>query len=493
MRLDYWNEFLTQSLQHFCGSSIDIMNVLKLSYYHLPPELQTCFRYCSLFPQDYSFEKNQIVEMWVNSGLISHDESQTSLVSIGEEYLIQLTRKSFFDLRFNVDRLGQVYKECGYYVMHDLMHDLATNISFGECVRIVDVSSFQNVLRTVRRIRVEYIYNFHVEKIRKISCLEHLRTIMIDVGNNNEGANIDILNAVEQLVARSKSLRLLDTQLWHTSHFASTLAKLKHLRCIILQNTHSYQESMYGNYHIRRIKGYNISVLKDLGSLRSLSVKGLENVDNQEEAKEANMKSKKYLESLQILNCQKLTETRLSLASEVSDCHEESRRFLQIQTISIDQPSLLFVEPLKSLCPTDRLDIGDGSETLDVIGPWLLKNCTSLQDLSIFEANLESLTPTIRELSSLKCLRLYGSGQICSLSNLPSSLDSLYVSGCHPELQMEASTRGSLEWSKISHIPQVQIGDESHRQNSVLEQSMLSSRKPIGNGFLRRNGVWELP
>ncbi|WVZ54542.1 hypothetical protein U9M48_005323 [Paspalum notatum var. saurae] len=119
------------------------------------------------------------------------------------------------------------------------------------------------------------------------------------------------------------------------------------------------------NYHIRRIKGYNISVLKDLGSLRSLSVKGLENVDSQEEAKEANMKSKKYLESLQILNCQKLTETRLSLASEVSDYHEESRRFLQIQTISIDQPSLLFVEPLKSLCPTDRLDIGDGSETLD--------------------------------------------------------------------------------------------------------------------------------
>ncbi|KAJ1274158.1 hypothetical protein BS78_05G041300 [Paspalum vaginatum] len=727
MRLDYWNEFLTQSLQHFCGSSIDIMNVLKLSYYHLSPELQTCFRYCSLFPQDYRFEKNQIVEMWVNSGLISHDESETSLVSIGEEYMIQLTRKSFFDLRFSVDRLGQADKESGYYVMHDLIHDLATNVSFGECVRIVDVSSFQNVLRTVRHIRVEYIYNFHVEKIRKISCLEHLRTIIINVGNSNEGANIDILNAVEQLVARSKSLHLLDTQLWHKSHFASTLAKLKHLRCIILQNTLTYQESMYevfklyhlttlrwksmniGSKQVRDagyldrlykrlqymqyeliidnlephanlkdlcISGFNGSripcwiakpsienlvklrfnccvrieelpnlqmlqklkdlmldgltglrkigqvlntlgvrestlvllEIRDVGLTRLPRIANLQNGDDgtvssqlkkivvircqslnslegslfeQEQITEAlremsiidcllleyaplpfldmnglcelsikncprlrmvrsdedklSLSSLKKLEMgqfgdldllllqslqvftnlshlelnncsvveslpsadvfessmllrhismngcvnlsslggggglrslpclkglfIQILNCQKLTETRLSLASDVSDCHEEPRRIMQIHTISIGQPSLLFVEPLKSLCPTDCLDIGDGSETLDVMGPWLLKNCTSLQDLSIFEANLESLPPTIRELSSLKWLRLYGSGQLHSLSNLPSSLDSLYVSGCHPELQMDARIHGSLEWNKISQIPQVQIGD----------------------------------
>ncbi|WVZ54522.1 hypothetical protein U9M48_005307 [Paspalum notatum var. saurae] len=356
MRLDYWNEFLTQSLQHFCGSSEDIMNVLKLSYYHLPPELQTCFRFCSLFPQDYRFYKNELVEMWVNSGLISQDESESSLVNIGEEYLVQLTRKSFFNFRFIVDRLGQEDRESGYYVMHDLMHDLATNVSFGECIRITGVASLENAANTIRHVHVENIYNLPVEKFKKISGLDHLRTIIIKIGFSNEEGNIDILNTVEQLVTRSKSLRVLQTGLWHTSHFAGKLAMLKHLRCILLQKTHTIQESMSGvfklyhlrrlewisveigskqvrdvgyldrlqrvsygplgcsmvpigrftslqflhNYEIRRVKGYSISVLKDLENLRSLSVVGLENVDSQEQAIQANMKSKKYLESLEL-------------------------------------------------------------------------------------------------------------------------------------------------------------------------------------------------
>ncbi|KAG2654244.1 hypothetical protein PVAP13_1NG488100 [Panicum virgatum] len=834
MRLDYWNEFLTQSLQHFCGSSEDIMNVLRLSYYHLPPKLQTCFRFCSLFTQDYRFNKNDLVEMWVNSGLISHNESETCLVKIGEEYLVQLIRKSFLDLSFYVDRFGQAKENSGYYIMHDLMHDLATNVSFGECVRIADVTSLENVVSTVRHIRVEYIYKFPVEKIKKISRLEHLRTIIIKDGHTNVEENIDILNAVEQLVAGSKSLRLLETELWHTSHFASKLAKLKHLRCIKLKNTYTAQESMSGvfklyhlttlkwksvnigskqvrdvgyldclrhvsygphgcsmvpigrltslqflpDYRIRRVKGYSISVLKDLGGLRSISVHGLENVHNQEEAKEANMKSKKYLESLHlqwwrrsgdqsstaeliadslephanlrnlsisgfggrriphwitepcvenlvklnfngcahieelpnlemllkledlrldgltrlrrigpelntlgdgcmelflpprlhtldvrrcfeleelpllpptlvlleidysgltrlpriaelqnqnnetvssllkeikvsrcqslnslvgslfeqkqfmgtlcemsiidcehlesaplpfeemnglgelfinncpelrmlrgaednlslslsslkrlkmgqcgdlellllqslqaftnlsslslrnclvleslpsadvfrslmslrniemngcrnlsslgglesvrclkrlsISNCSKLKEVGLSLTPDVFGCLEEPRRFMQFDCINIDHPCLVLVEPLKSLCTTTRLDIRDGSEMLNVIEPWLLHNCTSLRFLYIFKASFESLPPSIRELSSLKSLCVYESNHLRSLSSLPSSLLSLFIMECHPELRKKVKEHGSIEWNKICQIPNVQIGD----------------------------------
>ncbi|KAK8458476.1 hypothetical protein SEVIR_3G385300v4 [Setaria viridis] len=842
MRLDYWNEFLTQSLKHFYGGSEDIMDVLKLSYYHLPPVLQTCFRFCSLFPQDYEFEKNKLVEMWVDSGLISQDAFGTqSLVDVGEKYLLQLTRKSFFDLRFRVVGLvAQEVREFEYYVMHDLMHDLATNVSFGECLRMVDGGSLENVPSTVRHVRVEYIHNFPVEKMKKISCLENLRTIIVE--NNDWGVeeNIDILNTVEELVESSKSLRLFQTEMQHRSHFASKLAKLKHLRCIMLQYTCMTQESMSGvfklyhlrkliwrstkigskqvrdvgyldrlqyvsykqssgggcsmvpvarltslrvlqNYHITKRKGYNMSALKDLGSLRSLSVDTLENVDNQEEAKKAKMKEKKCLESLrlewtgcngvgsrthelildslephanlkklcisgfrgsriphwiaeprvenlvkldfnfcehieeltslgkllklkdlklrglirlrrigqplnasgdgrmelflppslqklyiqqclnleelpllppslvrldiqevglirlprivklhissdgsisskwleimvrscqcltslegslfeqkqciqviremsitdcmhlesapfpfeemnelreiciencpelrllsgagdklplpslktlamgrcgdlelllleslqvftnlsnlslsncsvveslpsadvfanltslrtislngcrnlsslgglrslprlehlELLNCSKLAEAGLSLTFGVSGCEEEPGSFKQIKSIRIDHPSLLLVEPVRSLCPTYRLDIEDGSEMLDAIEPWLLRNCTSLQILCISKVNLESLPLSISELSSLETLRLHNSDQLRSLPNVPSSLQTLFIQKCHSELRKKASERGSLEWNKISHIPHVQIGDYSFRK-----------------------------
>jgi Leucine-rich repeat (LRR) protein len=770
--------------------------------------------------------------MWVNSGLISQDGLGTqSLVDVGEKYLVQLTRKSFFDIRFDVDSVGREDRESGYYVMHDLMHDLATNVSFGECLRMVHVGSPENVPSTVRHVRVEYIDNFPMEKMKKISSLENLRTIIVKNSTNNVEGNI--LNTVEEVVESSKSLRLFETELWHGSHFASKLTELKHLRCIILRNTRTTQESMSGvsklyhlkkliwratkigskqvrdvgyldrlqymsyepyacrcsmvpvarltslqvleNYPIRRVKGYDMSALKDLRSLRTLSVNTLDNVDNQEEAQEAKMKEKKCLvslrlewtecdgvrmtdelvldslephanlkklcishfsgsripywiaeshvenlvnldfnfcehieelpslgkllklkdlrlcgltrlrrigqpllhasvdgfmelslppslqklqvdrclkleelpllppslmrldirevglirlprvvklhtssgetisskwldimviscqcltslegslfeqkqciqviremsiidcmhlesaplpfekmnglgeiciikcpelrllrgaedklwlsslrrlimgqcgdlellllqslqgftnlsnlsldncsvveslptadvfehltslrtirldgcgnlsslgglrslprlEYLEIRKCSKLTEISKSLTFGVSGCEEEPRSFTQIETIYIDHSSLLLVEPVKSLCRTRRLTILDGSEMLDVIEPWLLRNCASLQYLDIFKVNLESLPVNISELSSLESLRLYGSDQLRSLPNLPSSLQRLYIGKCHPELREKATERGSLEWNKISHIPHVEIG-----------------------------------
>uniref|UniRef100_A0A0A9BWZ2 NB-ARC domain-containing protein n=1 Tax=Arundo donax TaxID=35708 RepID=A0A0A9BWZ2_ARUDO len=49
MTPEFWDTFLHEGLNDFKGNADDIMNVLRLSYYHLPTELQTCFRYCSIY------------------------------------------------------------------------------------------------------------------------------------------------------------------------------------------------------------------------------------------------------------------------------------------------------------------------------------------------------------------------------------------------------------------------------------------------------------
>ncbi|KAL6905487.1 hypothetical protein ACP4OV_003088 [Aristida adscensionis] len=359
-----WNNFLDQKLENFEGSSDDVMNILKLSYYHLPTELQTCFRYCSIFPQDHKFDKAKLVEMWMSSGLISQPAvGSQSLLETAEQYVDQLTKKSFFDLRYEKDHLYQVFQEdylgqqaeeSGHYVMHDLMHDLAKSVSSGECARIVDVTSLKNVVDTVRHICLEDVHDFRVEEIKKITRLKKLRTIIITTTGNNylKAVNKDILIAVEELVESSKSLRVFETKLRHTSDFLCKLGMLKHLRSIGLQQGlpkyisgvvklyhltrlvwhFSFEQELkhlrglgnldrlryvrygsgYGNfpvcrldsllvlnnYQIQSAKGYTISALKDLRSLRILGVEELENITNQEEAKEANLKGKQYLESL---------------------------------------------------------------------------------------------------------------------------------------------------------------------------------------------------
>ncbi|XP_040385253.1 putative disease resistance protein RGA4 [Oryza brachyantha] len=96
MTIEYWNSFLCKGLEHFKGTEDDIMNILKLSYNYLPTELQVCFRYCSLFHEDYRFDRKKIVQMWMGSGIISQAESDTlTLEDIGELFLAQLTRKFF--------------------------------------------------------------------------------------------------------------------------------------------------------------------------------------------------------------------------------------------------------------------------------------------------------------------------------------------------------------------------------------------------------------
>uniref|UniRef100_A0A0E0MKM4 Uncharacterized protein n=1 Tax=Oryza punctata TaxID=4537 RepID=A0A0E0MKM4_ORYPU len=60
MTVQFWKKFLDEHLGYFDGGMENIMKVLKV-----------CFRYCSIFPQDHEFKKEELVQMWIASGLIS--------------------------------------------------------------------------------------------------------------------------------------------------------------------------------------------------------------------------------------------------------------------------------------------------------------------------------------------------------------------------------------------------------------------------------------
>ncbi|XP_020098947.1 disease resistance protein RGA2-like [Ananas comosus] len=71
MDYEYWKKILEEEdIMKLQQGKDGIMTILRLSYDHLPTNLQLCFRYCSIFPQDYIFKRKELVYMWMGSGLI---------------------------------------------------------------------------------------------------------------------------------------------------------------------------------------------------------------------------------------------------------------------------------------------------------------------------------------------------------------------------------------------------------------------------------------
>ncbi|XP_071675906.1 disease resistance protein RGA2-like [Lolium perenne] len=350
MSLEYWSRFLDQGLEHFRGTEDDIMKVLRLSYYHLPTKLQICFRYCCIFPQDYEFQKKELVQLWIGSGLISEPASDTqTLVNTAEHFLAQLTRKSFFDLK----SVAIGWEQFEHYVMHDLMHELARNVSTGECARIDDPVQLNYEKDTLRHLCIVNIHSFSADEVKKISHFKNIRTIIIfSIYRNRRQVENDIAGALEMVIESSKSLRLLHSELWNTFCLADKLGNLKHLRYIYLHKISagticgvaklyhllvlqcgsgletetyevrylgdleglryvSYGVRGFGNFCISRLTSLQelhdyqvggkicnkISGIRNFRDLRELSVGGLDNV-NYEEAKDAKLKEKQLLNSL---------------------------------------------------------------------------------------------------------------------------------------------------------------------------------------------------
>uniref|UniRef100_A0A0E0MKL5 Uncharacterized protein n=1 Tax=Oryza punctata TaxID=4537 RepID=A0A0E0MKL5_ORYPU len=216
LTLGYWRRYL-EDMDNFGATAPDIMKVLKISYNTLSRELQSCFHFCSLFPKNHPFRKEELVRTWFWSGSIFLQFGENK----GELYLARLTANLF------LDRFGGENEEPAYYVMNDTMHDFATYVSQGECKRLTEAADSRNVKSSVRHISIAGINNFTVADVKQLLRLTQLHTIIIeDCCNVKE----DVVYAMAEVVKNSESLRLLECSLFKMCHFPDRLSSLKHLR-----------------------------------------------------------------------------------------------------------------------------------------------------------------------------------------------------------------------------------------------------------------------
>ncbi|KAK1407415.1 hypothetical protein QVD17_39031 [Tagetes erecta] len=122
-----WEKLLNSEIWNLDDEG-EIPAALRLSYHDLPPHLKQIFTYCCLFPKDYTFDKDELVLLWMAEGFLHHPNEDKTMENLGDEYFKELVSRSFFQHSTKFE---------SKYTMHDLLNDLAMSVG-GEFFFMMD-------------------------------------------------------------------------------------------------------------------------------------------------------------------------------------------------------------------------------------------------------------------------------------------------------------------------------------------------------------------
>ncbi|XP_026428094.1 uncharacterized protein LOC113323962 [Papaver somniferum] len=114
---------------------------LKLRYDNLPSHLKQCFSYFSLFPKDWKFDRETLIQMWMAEGFLdqpSNRGNQNSLEDIGNDYFSSLLSCSLFE-NVEYDELGDIIT----FKMHNYVHDFALSVVGRHEVIVLNESEYE--------------------------------------------------------------------------------------------------------------------------------------------------------------------------------------------------------------------------------------------------------------------------------------------------------------------------------------------------------------
>ncbi|GKV02262.1 hypothetical protein SLEP1_g14719 [Rubroshorea leprosula] len=189
--------------------------VLKVSFDHLPSHLKKCFSFCSIFPKDFDFEKDDLVQHWMAQGLLC-SSSQDMMEDIGNKYVSDLISNCLFQ-DVEKDRYGNIRR----FKMHDVVHDLALLVSEGEALILKNDSIRGN--SCIRHLRVPSGVEMDSAILKGVAPKLHSLFSEVDFCSMSK---MDL-----------KSIRSLSLKKADGDKLPASPSKLKHLRYLDISNT----------------------------------------------------------------------------------------------------------------------------------------------------------------------------------------------------------------------------------------------------------------
>ncbi|KAL8499368.1 hypothetical protein ACS0TY_022370 [Phlomoides rotata] len=316
-----WEEVRGSLASYVDGKDNSVMQILELSYKHLPDHLKPCFLYFGEFEEDEEISVGKLKRLWVAEGFI-RKEKDKSAENIAGEYLMELINKSLVMI---AKRRIDGAKSC---VVHDLLRDLCLKKSKEESFLKYLNSEYHTIYENGHRVRA-------FNETPTLSYCQHVRSF---VGNY-----------------QSSSFYVRDMRLLRVLHFKVIYIPGKHtfgieylinLRYLVIDNLPPWIDRLV-NLEYLRIASIGIRYLTPaivkLKKLRYLDAKSAEYVKDWNISNQTN-----NLEYLSFLIIRKLKDEeglkcsphlrKLKCAYRVDDgaCPHFDLRFLtQLESLSL--------------------------------------------------------------------------------------------------------------------------------------------------------------
>ncbi|KAK9920488.1 hypothetical protein M0R45_029043 [Rubus argutus] len=295
-----WQSIVESDIWDLPDGEKRILSILKLSFDDLrSPSLKQCFAYCSNFIKDFEFGKDDLIQLWMAQGWLhsSSDKNDVEMEVRGNEYFYILLEKSFFQ-DVTTDGRGNII----YCKMHDLVHDLAESVSKSKNLRSLfsKGEALGSTLPRFKALRVLNLYEADIQELPiSLGKLKHLRYLNVMKTG---------VKAIPKSIGQLYHLQTLKMP-YHLDEFPKEIANLINLRHVYYGKHVKVPIGILGRLtNLRSLPFFKVGEeaagpgIEELGSLNqlkdTLSIYGLENVRDGEEAQKANLAEKKHVRNL---------------------------------------------------------------------------------------------------------------------------------------------------------------------------------------------------
>nr|XP_010935355.1 putative disease resistance protein RGA1 [Elaeis guineensis] len=324
-----WNKVLKSEVWSISQLQEQLPRALFLSYEYLPSDRKQCFLYCSLFPEDYLMDHDELIRYWVAEGFVKTTGGDNLMEDVAKDYYRELIARNLLQ---PCDEFGDLSNLAGNYCkMHDLLRSLAlfltpdesifidneqphninpsskirrlTIVNIGKEVEVPDIIKQQKCLRTLiirgsspaMMVDNKLFEKLAFLRVMDLSCTElenlpdsvgdllHLRYLNLGRSNIRElpesiGCLVNLqilnlsfcefLNTLPKAITKLCNLRCLFLEGTPLTHVPKGIGKLKHL-------TH-LQGFVIGHDDRRDDEGCDLKELQSLSQLRFLEIDRLE-------------------------------------------------------------------------------------------------------------------------------------------------------------------------------------------------------------------------
>ncbi|GLT96081.1 hypothetical protein SLE2022_137300 [Rubroshorea leprosula] len=250
--------------RNVAGTDNDAFKILKFSYDRLKnSEIQYCFLYCALYPEDHNIPKEDIIEYWIDEGFIDEMGTRHEMKDEGYDILRQLEENSLLESEYR----GASVR------MHDLIRDMALHITRTSPRFLVEAGKLLRELpekvkctEDVEKVSIMFNQIEDIPSSMASSTCTRLTTLLL--------AHNYLLTIPESVFEHMPELKILDLSFNYKLSLPNSISKLVKLTTLLLEETSLEKvPSLSGLESLKKLnlRGTNIKeVPEGLGMLKNL-------------------------------------------------------------------------------------------------------------------------------------------------------------------------------------------------------------------------------